>query len=278
MPPDSLLFVDAERSPVMRRPRVGLCRLRSAGSTPRQPPQGARPAGTNIPAAPSLSGVGLRRLSQDLIQVEGGRLLARGELGETADLVRHNGLTRVQNRRVIDHPIPVGVGVEIGALKRVATQAEDVRYPQFHQRLRPDVHLKGTLYGKLQLPVTETNRHELPVITEVDQRLPRTFLHFAGEVRQHVVAIEMDVEGLIADLRSLEQSLRDVQVAGGRQQGGKHINVTDDAVEDRASLDLAGPADEGRYPPAAFPVGVLLAAEWRRGAIRPGVVLRSVVG
>ena len=46
----------------------------------------------------------------------------------------------------------------------------------------------------------------------------------------------------------------------------------------RAGLDLARPAHEARHAPAAFPVGVLLAAERRVGAVRPGVVFRSVVG
>ena len=54
--------------------------------------------------------------------------------------------------------------------------------------------------------------------------------------------------------------------------------MRDDAVQHRAGLDLARPAHEARHAPAAFPVGVLLAAERRVGAVRPGVVLRAVVG
>ena len=45
-----------------------------------------------------------------------------------------------------------------------------------------------------------------------------------------------------------------------------------------SSLDLAGPAHETRNAPRAFPVCVLLAAEWCVGAIGPSVVLRPVVG
>ena len=52
----------------------------------------------------------------------------------------------------------------------------------------------------------------------------------------------------------------------------------DNAVQHRACLDLARPTEETRNAPRAFPVGVLLAAEWRIGAIRPGVVLRAVIG
>src|SRR5258708_27450419 len=52
----------------------------------------------------------------------------------------------------------------------------------------------------------------------------------------------------------------------------------DDGVQNCTSLDLAWPADESRNTPRAFPVGVLLAAERRVSAIRPRVVLGTVVG
>ena len=44
------------------------------------------------------------------------------------------------------------------------------------------------------------------------------------------------------------------------------------------ALILPGQRMNARHAPAAFPVGVLLAAERRVGAIRPGVVLGAVVG
>src|SRR5205085_768285 len=52
----------------------------------------------------------------------------------------------------------------------------------------------------------------------------------------------------------------------------------DDTVQYRAGLYLARPADEAWHPPTAFPVGVLLGAEWCVGAVRPGVILGTVVG
>src|SRR5271155_2885962 len=51
-----------------------------------------------------------------------------------------------------------------------------------------------------------------------------------------------------------------------------------DAVQDSASLDLAGPAQETRNTPGAFPVGVLLGAERRVGSVGPSVVLGAIVG
>src|SRR3954452_21882215 len=54
--------------------------------------------------------------------------------------------------------------------------------------------------------------------------------------------------------------------------------MADDAVQDRAGLDLARPAKEAWHAPSALPVGVLLAPERRVCAVRPSVVIRPVVG
>ena len=43
-------------------------------------------------------------------------------------------------------------------------------------------------------------------------------------------------------------------------------------------LELAGPANEARHAPAAFPVGVLFRTERRDAGVRPGVVVHAVVG
>src|SRR6478609_2570163 len=51
-----------------------------------------------------------------------------------------------------------------------------------------------------------------------------------------------------------------------------------DAIGDRARFDLFRPAEEKRYTKGAFPVGVLLAAEWGGAGIWPGVFVRTVVG
>src|SRR6185436_16531870 len=54
--------------------------------------------------------------------------------------------------------------------------------------------------------------------------------------------------------------------------------VRADTVQDRAGRNLAGPAEEARNAPGAFPVSVLLAAEWRICPIRPSVILGPIVG
>src|SRR6185437_12313369 len=103
-------------------------------------------------------------------------------------------------------------------------------------------------------------------------------LCLAGQVGNHVVAVEMDVIRLAADRATVEELLGDVWIAGGSEQRRKHVDVRDDASKNRAGLDLTWPAHKAWHAPAALPVGVLLGAERGRGAVRPGVVLRTVVG
>ena len=67
-------------------------------------------------------------------------------------------------------------------------------------------------------------------------------------------------------------------VAGDGGEGRQPVLVRDDAVQRLAGREVAGPADESRHAIGAFPVRVLLAAERRGAGVRPGVVVRAVVG
>src|SRR6516225_8239048 len=105
------------------------------------PPQGRCPAGVSATGAERRASgrVRLCHRCQYFVQVERRRLLAWRELGETVDLLGYNSLAEVQHRCLIDDPVPIGIGIEISPLEGIATQAEDVRHAQLHERLRPDV-------------------------------------------------------------------------------------------------------------------------------------------
>ena len=179
---------------------------------------------------------------------------------------------------MIDHPVQIGVRVVFGPLERIATHAHDVRQPQLDERLGPLPHRIGALHRQIEFPVADPHRDDLAIVAEVDDAGSRGFLHLTGQVGNHVVAVEMDVEFLSVHRAAVEELLGHVRIAGGRQQSRKHVDVRHDAVQYRARLDLPRPAHEAGYAPAAFPVGILLAAERGGGAVGPGVVLRSVVG
>ena len=94
---------------------------------------------------------------------------------------------------------------------------------------------------------------------------------------EHVVAVEVHLEGLAARLVAAEQLLLDGRLACGGHEGGQPVHVVDDLVGDAAGGKASGPAHHGGHPPAALPVGVLLAAEGRHGGVGPRVQVRAVV-
>ena len=104
---------------------------------------------------------------------------------------------------------------------------------------------------ELELEVVDANGAQLR------RRRSRTDLMalgraLASEQVHLVVAVEMVLVGPVAELHALQQLVGDVRVAGRRQQGGEPIEAGEDAVLDRARLDLARPADDGRRAEAAF--------------------------
>src|SRR5262249_41756022 len=158
------------------------------------------------------------------------------------------------------HPVQVGIRVYFGPLERVAAEVHYVWYPKLHERLGPLSHRVGALYRQMKLVVANPDRHDIAVVAHVHDRVSRALLRLTGQVGNHVVTVEMDVIRLAADRATVEELLGNVRIAGGSQQGRKHVDVRDDAVQDRARFDLAWPAHEARHTPAAFPAGVLLAA------------------
>jgi hypothetical protein len=86
------------------------------------------------------------------------------------------------------------------------------------------------------------------------------------------------LESLAVRLVTLEELLFDVRFAGGREQGRKPVFVGSDLIADGSRLDHTRSPDRARYPIAAFPVGVLLAAKWGGAAVGPGHAFGAVVG
>ena len=210
---------------------------------------------------------------------EGSRLLSGRKLlegfQERADHIAH----RVENPRVVDVPVPIGVGRDPGEFVGIRAQIVDVRHAQAPELTLPDLHgARLVLHHEVELPVVVAKPHQVAFVGEVEELLARPLLFLTGQVRQEVVAIQMVLVGLAVRLIAREQLLLDVRVAGDGEQGRRPVEMRHDLVRDRAGLDLAGPPHELRDAVGAFPTGVLLAAELRRAGIGPRVAVRAVVG
>ncbi|MNP65229.1 hypothetical protein D3C76_1608040 [compost metagenome] len=75
------------------------------------------------------------------------------------------------------------------------------------------------------LPVVEAHSHQLGFIVEVVELLARALVGFAGQIIQLVVAIQVHLEVLAAEVGALEQALLDVGVTHGRQQGREPVQA-----------------------------------------------------
>ena len=204
--------------------------------------------------------------------------MARWELYEGIDLSSHNILHHIHDVGMGDHPVVIGIRALVGPFERVAPQMEHLRDAQLYERLHPALQALRPLFHEHDFPVAHPDRHDIAVVTDIEEELPGAFLHLAAQVRQHVVAVDVNFEGLVAGLVACEKFLLDVRLSGGGQKCRQPILVGNDAVHHRACLDLARPAYEGRHAPSALPIGVFLGPERSDAGIRPTVEVDAVVG
>jgi hypothetical protein len=130
----------------------------------------------------------------DLIQAEARGLLARRELLEGGQEVADVGLGRHQQVGPVEQPVVVGVGGDLSALVGVAAQVEDERHAQRHEGLGPGAEgAGGLLLQEDQLPVVVAQRGEVAVVGEVEDLVARALVGLAGEQRQDVVAVQVDL-------------------------------------------------------------------------------------
>src|SRR5205823_5362783 len=113
-----------------------------------------------------------------------------------------------------------------------------------YERLTPNFQGTGaTLFHEHDLPVVVANTEHVAVVTEIEVNLPRTLLRLAGQVVDEVEAIDVVLEGLAVGLvAALLELFADVRVASHGEEGRQPVVMLDDAVRDRARLDLARPA------------------------------------
>src|SRR6516165_5142049 len=206
------------------------------------------------------------------IEIEGCRILHRRivdcRLRQLCDvLLDHNEAPELAREEVV----AVAPGAGVGRLAPHAGRA----FERVLANVDQAGHVRGDLFARpaprlrkeRELEVVEANRAQLRA-AEIEQ-LAALGWAFAGEKIHLVVAIEMVLVGAVAELHALQQLIGDVRVAGRGHQGGQPIEAGEDAILDRARLDLARPADDRRHAEATLADGALGVLEWRHAAIRP---------
>ena len=180
---------------------------------------------------------------------------------------------------MIQQPVPIGVGGDVGTFVGIGEQVEDLRHPQLGEWFGPDLQgARLALLLKDKLPVVVAQAHQIAVVGEVEELPPGALLGFALPIVKLVVTIQVDMEVFVAHLVALHQLVFDRRFAGGGQQRRQPIKVADQAREIDAGGDVTRPTHQGRYPKSPFPIGVFLTAEGGGAGIGPAVDVGAVVG
>ena len=200
-----------------------------------------------------------------------------GNCWKLIEMLRHDRLRRDEHEGVLDEPSHVVAGLVLGPLERIGAQVEQHGQAQLHHRLRPDIEAVRLLLHEHRLPLLVAKAGEVAVVGPVEE-FAALVRALAGEQVALVVAVEVNLEGLAGGIVALQQLVLDVRLAGRGDQRRRPVLGREDVVDLGARRHQAGPAHHRRHAIAAFPVGVLLAAERRGAAVGPGERLGAVVG
>jgi hypothetical protein len=225
----------------------------------------------------AIAGRRIPELLHGLFDREASGLLARRELLEAHEMLRDQRLRRDQHEGVLDEPPHIVARLVLGPFERVGSQIEQPGQAELHHRLRPDIEAMCPLLQEHRLPLIVAQAVEIAVIGPVEE-LAALVRALAGEQVTLVVAVEVNPEGLAGGIVALQQLALDVRLAGGRHQRRRPVLGGEDVVDLHARRHQAGPAYHRRHAIAAFPIGVLLAAERRGAAVGPRERLGAIVG
>src|SRR6185436_17368817 len=151
-----------------------------------------------LPAAARCT---LRQLFHDDVQAEATRLLAGRKLLERGEELANDVLGGDTDEGVVEPPIVVRVRRHVRPFEWVGQEIEKFWKPQGRGRLTPDLQRsRDALFLEDELPVVVAQADQLGVVVEVEELLARTLLRLAGQERQQILAVEMDLEVRIADL------------------------------------------------------------------------------
>src|SRR3990172_11959023 len=180
------------------------------------------------------------------VEVEGARLLARRKFTEALQPPSDVGTGGRGHEHALGPPLTVAHGFILGALEGIAAQGSQHGRAAVLAWLRPDVRSLGVLFQEGGLPILVAHGGDASVVGPLKEILSWP-LGLTLECGHEVVAVEVDLEGLVADSLALQQFVLQVGLAGRREERLAHVFVRADLVVDGAPLDYAPPPDRGRY-------------------------------
>src|SRR4030095_9648119 len=146
-----------------------------------------------------------RRVLQTLQRVVNRK--AAGVLARRARLERGQELPDVllrghEHERVVNPPVSIVYAFMVGGLERIGAQIEKFGEPQRHKWVLPHVQAVRALFGEDDFVLVVAERDKRTVVVEVKEFLAWA-RRFSSQRVGQVVAIEMNLEGLVSDFHSL---------------------------------------------------------------------------
>ena len=141
------------------------------------------------------------QLLHHVVEIEAGGLLPLREFLERHQELAHVVLGGNHQEHVVEQPVVVGVRGDVRPLVGVRPQVEHLRHPERGERLGPDLQRPpDPLFHEHQLPIVEPQAGDLLVVVAVDERLARALVCLAGQVRNEVVPVEVNLVRHVAKL------------------------------------------------------------------------------
>src|SRR5690242_14931023 len=114
---------------------------------------------------------------------------------------------------------------------------EHLRCPERNERLEPARQSLRALLHQDDFPVPHPEGEDVAVVANVEEELSGALVGLAAQVRQHIEAVEMDLEGLVSRLVAVPKLGCDIRLSRRGEESRHPVLVADDAVNDRARLE-----------------------------------------
>src|SRR4029079_8800805 len=169
---------------------------------------------------------------------------------------------------MLNEPPDVVAGFMLGSLERIGSEVKKGRQAQLDHGLLPDAEAFSLLLHEYSLPLLVAKAGKIAVVRPVE-KFAALIDALAGKKVALVVTVEVDLEVLATGIVAHQQLCLDIGLAGRCDQRRRPVLCRKDVVDLAPRRQKPRPAHQRRDPIAAFPIGVLLALEWRSPAIGP---------
>src|SRR5437868_901191 len=125
------------------------------------------------------------------------------------------------------------------------------------------------LQQEMHLPVSYTDRHQVSIITPVEETFTWRFFFLAAQEWHQVISVEMNFECLIAYFISFLNFFHEVWLTSSSSESWDHILQRTNISDHATGFNNAWPSHHAWYSPSSFPICIFFTAERCSSTVRP---------